>query len=88
MLKAPSGHPASLLLLPKATNYVAIASYFLPLMAAYLNILNGYDLRSFRAKVEMACSSRRSINDGEADFERTEECTHWRWCDRGRCGED
>ena len=88
MLKAPSGHPASLLLLPKATNYVAIASYFLPLMAAYLNILDSYDLRSFQAKVETACSSRRSINDGEADFERAEECTHWRWCDRGRCGED
>ena len=88
MLKAPSGHPASLLLLPKATNYVAIASYFLPLMAAYLNILDSYDLRSFQAKVEMACSSRRSINDGEADFERTEECAHWRWCDRGGCGED
>jgi hypothetical protein len=49
VLKAPSGHPASLLLLPKATNYVAIASYFLPLMAAYLNILDSYDLRSFQA---------------------------------------
>ena len=72
----------------KATNCVAIASYFLPLMAAYLNILDGYDLRSFKAKVETTCSSRRSINDGEADFERTEECAHWRWCDRGRCGED
>ena len=88
MLKAPSGHPASLLLLPKATNYVAIASYFLPLMAAYLNILDGYDLRSFKAKGETTCSSRRSINDGEADFERTEECTHWRCCNRGRYGVD
>lgn len=48
VLKAPSGHPASLLLLLKATNCVAIASYFLPLMAAYLNILNSYDLRSFQ----------------------------------------
>ena len=88
MLKAPSGHLSYSPLPLEATNYVAISSYFLPLMAAYLNILNGYDLRSFRAKVEMACSSRRSINDGEADFERTEECTHWRWCDRGRCGVD
>ena len=88
VLKAPSGHPASLLLPLKATNYVAIASYFLPLIAAYLNILDGYDLRSFKAKVETTCSSRRSINDGEADFERAEECAHWRWCDRGCRGVD
>ena len=88
MLNAPSGHLSYSPLPLEATNYVAISSYFLPLMAAYLNILNGYDLRSFRAKVEMACSSRRSINDGEADFERTEECTHWRCCNRGRYGVD
>lgn len=69
-------------------NYVAIASYFLPLMAAYLNILFGCYLSIFMAKVEMACSSGRSINDGEADFERAEECTHWRWCDRGCRGVD
>ena len=88
MLKAPGCHPSYSPLPLKATNYVAIASYFLTLMAAYLIILYGYDLRSFETKVETACSSRRSINDGEADFERTEECTHWRWCDRGRCGVD
>ena len=88
MLNAPSGHLSYSPLPLEATNYVAISSYFLPLMAAYLNILGGYDLRSFKTKVETTCRSRRSINDGEADFERTEECTHWRWCDRGRCGVD
>ena len=88
MLNAPSGHLSYSLLPMKATNYVAISSYFLPLMAAYLNILDGYDLRSFKAKGETACSRRRSINDGEADFEWTGECTHWRWCDRGCRGVD
>ena len=44
-------------------------------MTAYLNILDSYDLRSFKAKVETTSSSRRSINDGEADFEWAEECT-------------
>ena len=78
MLSAPSGHLSYSPLPLKATNCVAISSYFLPLMAAYLNILGGYDLRSFKAKVETTCRSRRSINDGEADFERAEECAHWR----------
>ena len=49
MLNAPSGHLSYSPLPLKATNYVAISSYFLPLMVAYLNILDGYDLRSFQA---------------------------------------
>ena len=52
MLNAPSGHLSYSPLPLEATNYVAISSYFLPLMAAYLNILGGYDLRSFKTKVE------------------------------------
>ena len=49
MLNAPSGHLSYSPLPLEATNYVAISSYFLPLMAAYLNILDSYDLRSFQA---------------------------------------
>ncbi len=86
VLKAPSGHPTHFPLLLGATNYVAIASYFLPLMDAYLNILDGYDLRSFKAKGETACSRSRSINDGEADFEWTGGCARWRWCREARRG--
>lgn len=88
VLKASGCHPSYSPLPLKAKNYLAISSYFLPLMAAYLNILGSYDLRSFKTKVETTCRSRRSINDGAADFERAEECTHWRLCDRRRCGVD
>ena len=86
MLNTSSGHLSYSLLPIKATNYVAISSYFLPLMAAYLNILDGYDLRSFKAKGETACSRSRSINDGEADFEWTGGCARWRWCREARRG--
>lgn len=72
VLKVLGGHLSYPHLPLKATNYVVISGYFLPLMTAYLNILDSYDLRSFKAKVETTCRSRRSINDGEADFERTE----------------
>ena len=49
VLNAPSGHLSYSPLSLKTTNYVGITSYFLPLMAAYLNILDSYDLRSFQA---------------------------------------